>query len=117
MLTHATTLLALGEAAPGLHAAIEELVTDLDALRSEARGARGTARAACLGRLADLDERFLERARAVAGTGLDEVVAEADRELAPFKPRMAAPVYARARSAAADRLLRERFRLPNVRFD
>ena len=117
VLTHATTLLALGEAAPGLHAAIEELVADLDALRSEARGARGTARAACLGRLADLDQRFLERARAVAGTGLDEVVAEADRELAPFKPRMAAPVYARARSAAADRLLRERFRLPNVRFD
>ena len=117
VLTHATTLLALGEAAPGLHAAIEELVADLDALRSEARGARGTVRAACLGRLADLDRRFLERARAAAGPGLDEVVAEAECELAPFKPRMAAPVYAKARSAAADRLLRERFRLPTIRFD
>ena len=117
VLTQATTLLALGEAAAGLHAALEELVADLDALRSEARGARGTARAVCLGRLAGLDQRFLERARAAAGTALDELVAEADRELAPFKPRMAAPVYARARSTAADRLLRERFRLPTVHFD
>lgn len=117
VLTQATTLLALGEAAPGLHAALEQLVAELDAVRQEARGARGLARAACLERVAAVDERFMARVRGVAGPALDEAGAAADRELAPFKPRMADAVYAKAWSAAAQRALRERFRLPTVRFD
>ena len=117
VLTQATTLLALGEAVPGLHAAIEHLVADLDALRGPARGARGAARAACLDRLVDVDRLFMARARAAAGPALEDIDVSADRELAPFKARMADAVYAKARAAAAERLLRERFRLPIVRLD
>jgi hypothetical protein len=117
VLTQATTLLALVEAAPGLHAALEPLVADLDALRHEARGARGPARTACLEHVAAADQRFMARVRLAAGPALDEVGAMTDRELAPFKPRMADAVYAKVWSAAAERALRERFRLPTVRFD
>jgi hypothetical protein len=116
-LTKATTLLALAEAAPGLHAALEQLVAELDVLRRDARGARGAARAAYLGRLVAIDQQLLERVRIAAGPTLDDIGATADRELAPFKPRMADAVYAKAWSAAAERALRERFRLPTVRVD
>ncbi len=117
VLTQATSLLALGEAAPGLHAALEQLVCDLDALRGEAHGARGAARVACLERVAAADQRFMAQVRVAAGPALHEVGAMADAELAPYKSRMADAVYAKAWSAAAERALRERFRLPTVRFD
>lgn len=116
-LTKATSLLALGEAAPGLHAALERLVADLDLLRRDARGARGAARAACLARLVAVDEQFMASVRIAAGPTLDDVGVTADRELAPFKPRMTEAVYAKAWSASAERALRERFRLPTVRID
>ena len=48
VLTRATTQLAIQEAAPGLHRALERVVVDLDALRKQARGARGAARARLL---------------------------------------------------------------------
>lgn len=117
VLTQATSLLALGEAVPGLHAALEQLVRDLDALRGAAHGARGAARVACLERVAAADQRFMAQVRDAAGPALHEVGAMAGAELAPFKSRMADAVYAKAWSAAAERALRERFRLPTVRFD
>jgi hypothetical protein len=116
-LTKATSLLALDEAAPGLHTALELLVADLDVVRRDARGARGAARAACLDRLVTLDQQFMDRVRLAAGPALDDIGATADRELAPFKPRMSDAVYAKAWSAAAERALRERFRLPTIRID
>jgi hypothetical protein len=47
---------------------------------------------------------------------LQQIEAEAEDELAPFRERMAPPVFERSRRAAADRLLRERRRLPVITF-
>ncbi len=69
-------------------------------------------------RLSDLDRELLARARA----GLDEsalaaLARDAEGELAPFRTGMAPAIFARAREAAIDRLVRERFKLPIVTFD
>ena len=117
VLTRATNQLARREAAPGIHAAFERLIADLDVLRHDARGVRGAARAALLDRLAAIDRALIRAARTVAGSGLAGIQGAARAELAPFKTRMAEAPFARALTACTNRLLRERFRLPTVRFD
>ncbi len=117
VLAKATSLLALSEPSPGLHAALERLVSDVDVLRRAAHGARGEARKALVDRLSDADGTLMAAVRTAAGPALDDIQRDADLELAPFKPRMAAAAFAQARSACADRLLRERYRLPAVRFE
>ena len=117
VLTRATNQLAMREAAPGIHAALERVIVDLDLLRQDARDARGTARAALLDRLAAIDQALIVAARAAAGSSLEGIADAARAELAPFKTRMAAAPFARALTACTDRLLSERFRLPVVRFD
>ena len=117
VLAQATSLLALSEPAPGLHAALERLVSEVDALRGTAHGARGEARQALVDRLCDTDRALMAAARSAAGPALDDIQRVADLELAPFKLRMAETAFAQARFACADRLLRERYRLPAVRFD
>ena len=117
VLTRATNQLAIREAAPGIHAALERVIVDLDLLRQDARGARGPARAALLDRLVAIDQALIVAARAAAGSSLEGIADAARAELAPFKTRMAAAPFARALTACTDRLLSERFRLPTVRLD
>ncbi|MDP6579716.1 MAG: hypothetical protein QF681_03590 [Vicinamibacterales bacterium] len=117
VLVQSTNLLAMREAVPGLHAALEQVVADLDALRRDARGARGAARAVLLDRLDAIDRGLIAAARTAAGSAIEGIEDAACAELAPFKTRMAQASYARALTACTDRLLRERFRLPTVRFD
>ena len=117
VLTRATNQLAIREAAPGIHAAIERVIADLDLLRPVARGARGEARVALLDRLAAIDQALIVAARTAAGSSLESIQDAARAELAPFKTRMAEAPFARALTACADRLLSEHFRLPTVRFD
>ncbi len=117
VLTRATNQLAMREPTPGIHAALERVIVDLDLLRQDARGARGTARTALLARLAAIDQALIVAARAAAGSSLEGIADAARAELAPFKTRMAAAPFARALTACTDRLLSERFRLPTVRFD
>ena len=47
---------------------------------------------------------------------LQQLEAEANVELAPFRDRMAREVYERSHRAAVDRLIRERRRLPVITF-
>ena len=117
VLTRATNQLAMREAAPGIHAALERVIADLDVLRHGAHGARGAARASLLDRLDAIDSALIAAARAAAGSALEGIQDAARAELAPFKARMAEASYARALMACTDRLLCERFRLPTVRFD
>jgi hypothetical protein len=68
-------------------------------------------------RLAALDAEILQAARAA----LDErsrttLMNDADGDLAAFRDRMASDALARARDAAFDRRVRERFGLPIVAF-
>ena len=117
VLTRATNQLALREAAPGIHAALEQVIADLDLLRHDARSARGEARAVLVERLATIDQALIVAARTAAGSLLEGIQDAARAELAPFKTRMAEAPFARALTACTDRLLLERFRLPTVRFD
>ena len=117
VLTQTSNLLATREPVPGLHAALNRLVELVDALRGDGRHARGAARAAVIEKLVDADAELMALARSVAGPHLEELGGSADLELAPFRARMTETVYVKARAACVDRLLRERYRLPTVRFD
>lgn len=112
-----TSARAGGALDAGFDALIDRVASELDVARADARGVRGGARQALLGRLAALDGELLRIARA----SLDEsqiraLRREADEDLAGFRASMAADAFARARDAALDRLVRERFSLPTIAF-
>ena len=101
-----------------LNVVLDEVVREIDTLRSGAKGLRGAAREAILERLRVLDQRLLEAARADCATStLDGVGREADVLLAAFRDRMSAEIYAQSRQACIDRLVRERLQLPTVTFE
>jgi hypothetical protein len=111
------TMLRAGEDR-SLDDVLDRLVRELDAARGGAKGLRGDARAAFIERLGVLDAELLDAARERCGAQmLRQIEVEADEELAPFRDRMASQVLERSRRAAADRLLRERRRLPVIAFD
>jgi hypothetical protein len=96
---------------------IDRVARELDIARAKAGGLRGDARQTLVERLAALDRELADRARAgLDGTICAEVEREADDELAGFRAAMAPDAFARARAAAIDRLVRERFALPTIAF-
>ena len=97
---------------------LDRVVSELDTARARAKVFRGESRKAFLDRLAEIDRLLLETARMHGDPAtLEGLRAEADAELASFRGRMTAEAYERARAACVDRLIRERARLPVVRFD
>ena len=100
VLTRATNQLAQREAAPGIHAALERMIADVDDLRHAARGARGETRADLVERLATIDQALIAAARTAAGSALEGLQDAARTELAPFKTRMAEAPFARALARA-----------------
>jgi hypothetical protein len=97
---------------------LDELIRELDAARGTAKGLRGDARHAFIERLRTLDGELIAAARAACDAPtLDELLAEADRELAPFRARMPAGAYEQSREACVNRLVRDRLRLPVVAFE
>jgi hypothetical protein len=96
----------------------DAMVRELDSARANARGLRGDARQALLDRLRDLDRALLDAARAqLDAPALDALTAEAARELAPFRDRLAPDTYERSLGASLDRLVRERRRLPVITYE
>jgi hypothetical protein len=96
---------------------IDRVARELDAARAAARGVRGEARQALLDRLAALDRELVQTARLTLDESSQaELAREAEEELAGFRSSMAADVFARAREAAIDRIVRERFGLPTIAF-
>jgi hypothetical protein len=101
-----------------LEEAIEAIVRELDAGRAAAKALRGEAREQFLERLRAIDASLLAAARARCDAAqLQQLGAEADAELAPFRDRMPREAYEQSRRACIDRLIRERSRLPIVAFE
>lgn len=96
---------------------IDRMAAELDASRATTGGVRGETRRALLDRLAGLDAELLQLARrALDEDARTRFERDADGELAPFRAAMSSEVFARAREAAVDRLVRARFGLPTVLF-
>lgn len=101
-----------------LDLAIDEIIRELDAARARAKGLRGHAREEFCARLRELDDRLIDAARAgLNPTTIEQLGAEADRELRPFRDRMAREAYDQARQASLSRLIRDHCRLPVVTFE
>ena len=112
-----TAARAAGAIAASFDSLIDRVAGELDAARAEARGVRGDARQALIDRLATLDRELLDTARfTIDGETRAVLAREAEEELARFRASMTSEAFARAREAAADRLLRERFGLPTLTF-
>ena len=110
-----TALQARTGTASALLAAAAQVVRELDGSALRARTLRGEARAAFLGRLAELDAQLLSAARDAVATGeLSELKAQAEQELRSFRDRMSADAHATAVDALVDRLVRERYNVPFV---
>jgi hypothetical protein len=102
---------------PALAGAVERTIDGLNEVRARAHGARGTRRREVVDRLAELDTALAESVRRdVDAAALTNAECDAMAELATFRDRMPADVHVRAVSAATDRLLRQRFGLPDLRF-
>jgi hypothetical protein len=79
---------------------------------------RGEARARLSARLVELDRMMIDAVRKEADPALLQTLRrEAADELAPFRERMEGDAYERAVEARAERLLRERERLPVITFE
>jgi hypothetical protein len=101
-----------------LDAAIDAAVRELDAAKAGARALRGDGRQRFLARLEMIDSSLVDAARArYDAETLHQLGTEADAELAPFRDRMPREAYDRSRRACIDRLVRERNRLPVIRFE
>jgi hypothetical protein len=97
---------------------LDDLAAELDRARSSAHGLRGHARQALLERLGEIDKRLLEAVReALTPEDRRALEARAQEELESFRETMPPDAYSRALSAAAERLMRERFALPTVSFE
>jgi hypothetical protein len=96
---------------------LDRVSQELDLAKSEARGVRGAARQQMVDRLAALDRDMLDAARATLGEAeLSRLSHDAEEELSAFRVGMSVDAFARARVAAVDRLVRERFALPTITF-
>jgi hypothetical protein len=97
---------------------IDAIVRELDAARAGAKGLRGDSRSQLLARLRALERDLIEAARAgLEAATVQDIETEAASELAPFRERMPADAYERARTACIDRIVRSRARLPVLTFE
>jgi hypothetical protein len=108
---------AAGSLGPAFDDVIDRVARELDAARASARGVRGDARQALLTRLIALDAELVQQARAtLEETTRASLVRDAEQELSGFRAAMTPDAYGRAREAAIDRAIRERFTLPTLAF-
>jgi uncharacterized protein YfaA (DUF2138 family) len=113
-LTSARATGALNAAFEGI---LDRVSHELEGARADVRGVRGAARQALIDRLIELDRQMLDIARhALDESARAALGQEADDELRAFRLSMAADGFDRAREAAIDRLVRERFGLPTIAF-
>jgi hypothetical protein len=107
-----------GGADRSLDATLDAIVREIDAARAGAKGLRGDRREALLNRLRELDAVLVVAARDACDVDtLRTLEAEAATQLAPFRDRMAAAMYAQSHQACVDRLVREHAQLPAIAFD
>jgi hypothetical protein len=116
-LARLTALRGSTQHAAVLSDALERAVRRLDSMQADAKR-RGDAREALVSELDALDRELAAAARDALPAGEQErLEADADGELAPFRGRMMPDAYSKAQAAAVDRLVREYFGLPLLRYD
>jgi hypothetical protein len=94
---------------------VDRVSRELDLARSSARGLRGEARQSLIARLAAIDGELLRTVRSTLSDEDQRALAhEVEGDLSGFRAGMQADAYERARDAAIDRLVRERFGLPTL---
>jgi hypothetical protein len=98
--------------------ALDTVIRELDGRRTEARSLRGEGRRELVDRLRAIDGELLHAAERLCDAAtLAQLGGEAAEELAPFKDRLPVSAFEEARRAAVVRLIRERYRLPEIAFD
>lgn len=104
------------ERSDAFRSALDALVGDVAAVQAESKGARGDKRAGFVERLKELDRQLMAAAREEAQRSMlaGEVRTAASAELAQWRERMTTDAWDGAVQAAADRLLRDRFDLPDL---
>ncbi|MGE5360812.1 MAG: hypothetical protein ACM3NQ_17485 [Bacteroidales bacterium] len=118
VITRLTTMRAGGRLSPDGHAAVDSAVREIDRLKGQAAHARGEHREEVLKRLDMLDADLLGvLRRSLADADWQAIGDEARAELARFKAGMPADAYERAVDVSATRLLRDRFGLPDIRYE
>jgi hypothetical protein len=118
VLARLTALRAAATADRTWDAALESAVRRLDALRAEARQARGHARSTVFEQLAGLDEALLAHAKTrLSASELEECDRQAEAELDVFRERMPRDAYVAALEAARARQVRIAAGLPQVRYE
>jgi hypothetical protein len=96
----------------------DDVVRELDAARAKAKTIRGDARDALIDRLRQLDASLIAAVRHRCDESiLQQLAAEADEELKPFRARMPAEAYQQSHRACVDRLLRDRAGLPTISYE
>jgi hypothetical protein len=116
--TRLTDCLASGSLAGGLERAVEKIAGELGEDRAPSRGLRGEARAAFINRLQAVDDELMAAARAALSPDVVEALGrEAEQDLAAFRGRMSDDDYSRAVEAATMKLLRERLKLPDIKYE
>lgn len=108
----------VGAARTAIHHRIDDIIRELEAVVPAASRARGTARAAIVAQLTELDARLLATAiQQLDSTRADQLRAEAANELRAFGARMPPDARARAAEAAFVRLVREDAGLPTIGYE
>jgi hypothetical protein len=97
---------------------LDAIVRELDSARSSAKSLRGDARREFLERLRALDGSLIDAAREQYDEpALQQLTADAETELAPFRDRMPREAFEQSRHACVDRLIRDRRRLPVISYE
>jgi hypothetical protein len=112
-----TTLRGSGHLALVPADALAAAIRALDGMKADASRVRGAAREAIIDRLSAIDADVMSAASAALPPAEHDALArDADEELAPFRARMDAEAYGRARRIAVERQVRSRAGLPEIAF-
>ena len=99
----------------GLRDEADRILQAAAALRESSARFRGDARVEALEQLAALDDRLRLAVRAHAPEDwVRSLGREAEQDLAPFRSRLSADAWTRSIDITVDRLLRDRFALPQI---
>jgi hypothetical protein len=97
---------------------LDAVVRRLDALLPDSRRARGVARTSIATELGQMDRQVLDAATAaLSAEERDRLLTDAARELEPFRARMLPDAFEQARTLAFERLVREKARMPDLRYE
>ena len=108
---------AWDDRAVALDGLIDRVGKELETSRASRGGLRGQARLSVIARLSDLDAELVSLARqAIGADELRTLEQAAEQDVAAFRERMRPDAYRSAVQAALDRIVRERFGLPVLKY-